>query len=149
VALYVVALSVVASAFGNAPAYPISGSSRATQYIDAARNPGDLVVLLPRSAYAYAIETNAPVTLVADRRSEFGSRLRFGDVVFEYEGGPLPSNLADRLRRADRVFVLLGVSSRGAVQRSAQVIYALAGVGFVPGERRQFDDVTVTTWTRK
>jgi hypothetical protein len=148
-ALYVVAVAVVVPAFGNAPAYPISGSSRATQYVDATRSSRDLVILLPRSAYAYAIATNAPVRLVEDQHSEFGSGLRFGDVVMAYEGGSLPRDFADRLRRADRVFVFLGVPSRRAPQRTAPVVFGLAAGGFVPGERRQFGDVTVTTWTRK
>ena len=147
--LYGFAVVVVASAFGNAPRYPVSGSRSAVEFIDSAAGENDLILLMPRSAFAFGIETDRDVDLRTDASSGFGSRLVFDDQVVQDENMDPPADLSEQLAATDRAFVFTGVKNQFALERAQRAAATLRAEGFVPADERAFQDTTVTIWERE
>jgi hypothetical protein len=147
IALYAFAVVVFVASIGKAPPYTVSGSHTATAYIDAHRRSDDLLVLVPRSAYAYGIETRAPVDFRPDAQSIVGSRLVFDDHTVQFEYRPAP-DIRDRLTGVRTVYVYAAVPRRGILQRAQPVIDQLRATGFHERERLHFDQSKLQIWTR-
>jgi hypothetical protein len=147
VALYAFAVLVFVASIGKAPPYTVRGSHTATAYIDAHRSPDDFLVLVPRSAYAYGIETRAPVDFRPDAQSIVGSRLEFDDGTVQFEYGPAP-DIRDHLVDVRTVYVYAAVPRRGILQRAQPVIDELRAAGFHERERLHFHESKLQIWTR-
>jgi hypothetical protein len=145
VTMYALAAVVIFTAVGKAPGYGNDGYASATEYIEQRRGPDDLVLLLRRSAYSYAIEAKEGVDLVPDRTTSVGSRIVFGDHAFAHEGGEVSPEFVRELEGKQRVFVF---TSPNVLTMARDPVLTLAVSGFEPGAVRRFDDVEVTTWTR-
>jgi hypothetical protein len=146
VGVYVFAVAAFVASIGNGPPYTLNGSRAASAYIDAHRMPDDLVVLVPTSAYPYAIETHAPAHVRPDSHSIVGTRVVFDHHTVQYERGPAP-DIRNRLRGVDTVYLYSATPIAYSFRLALPVALTLQASGF--HERtRKFGGTALYIWTR-
>jgi hypothetical protein len=164
VAAVIAAVFLVVGASNGGPAYPLSGSRSATQYIERTLPATGAVFIENNSGvYPYAVASHLHV-VVRPHRAKVAFEPAFNDHRFHYLAftGSLGNKLllstasdadhktdiAGAIGRADRVFLYAGATS--SLPRRGRLAFAtlLRRLGFNTGSETRFDNADVIVWQR-